>query len=359
MKLATELVTAMQTKWVFNVKKCDKCVLNWAIQILCNLKCAWMMLHNAYKLEKQFTNLATKLAMKKSKINLAIIILMMSTSLYANVNKSIYGNDNRRLIRNLDPQNSKDQVFLKYSPSILAQIPTWRISDQGKTTISVETKTLQTGLKFCREENFLDEPIVSSCTAFLVAPNLIMTAGHCIKDKFDCKKNTWVLDYHNSEDNLYIDNKITFSKEKTYQCAELISQAENSKVDYALIRIDRAIEDRPILKVRKSGKTDSKELLMLFGHPLGMPLMVADQIFIRDNSQEYVFKTNADSFSGNSGSPLIGVKSELVEGILIRGDDDYTMDAKDNCNKVVKCLDKDCRGETVLRSSFLPNKYLP
>lgn len=304
-------------------------------------------------------NLVTKLAMKKNKTVLAIIIFVMSTFLYANVDKSIYGNDNRRLIRNLNSNNSLDQTYLKFSASILAQIPTWRISDQNKNSISIETKTLKTGLKFCAEENFLDEPIVSSCTAFLVAPNMIMTAGHCIKDKFDCKKNTWVLDYHNSYDNLYIDNKISFSKEKTFQCAELITQAENQKVDYALIRLDRSIEDRPILKIRKSGKTDSKEPLILYGHPLGMPLMVSDQIFIRDNSQEYVFKTNADSFSGNSGSPLIGLNSELVEGILIRGDDDFIMDEKEKCNKTVKCLDKDCRGETVLRSSFLPNKYIP
>ncbi len=284
---------------------------------------------------------------------------MTSTLLYANVDKSIYGNDNRRLIRNLNSNNSLDQTYLKFSASILAQIPTWRITDQTKYSISIETKTLKTGLKFCAEENFLDEPIVSSCSAFLVAPNMIITAGHCIKDKFDCKKNTWVLDYHNSDDNLYVDNKITFLKEKTFQCAELIAQAENQKVDYALIRLDRSIEDRPILKIRKNGKTDSKEPLILFGHPLGMPLMVSDQIFIRDNSQEYIFKTNADSFSGNSGSPLIGLNSELVEGILIRGDDDFIMDEKEKCNKTVKCLDKDCRGETVLRSSFLPNKFLP
>lgn len=296
---------------------------------------------------------------KKIYFSLAIITAVMSTFLYANVNKSIYGNDNRRLIRNLNSNDPLDQKYLQYSPLIIAQIPTWRITEQTKNTIAIETKTLRSGLKFCANENFLDEPIVSSCTAFLVAPNLIMTAGHCVKDKFDCKKNTWVIDYHNNDDNLYIDNKITFAKEKTFQCAELISQAENQKVDYALIRLDRSIDDRSPLKIRKNGKTDSKEPLILFGHPLGMPLMVSDQIFIRDNSQEYVFKTNADSFSGNSGSPLIGLNSGLVEGILIRGDDDFTLDSKENCNLTVKCHDKDCRGETVLRSNYLPNKYIP
>jgi len=289
---------------------------------------------------------------------LAIIITMMSTSLYASVNKSIYGNDNRRLIRTLNENNSTDAFFLKYSGSILAQIPSWRITEQTKSNISIKTKSLQNGLKFCNEENFLEEPIVSSCTAFLVGPNLIMTAGHCVKDKFECKKNIWVLDYFNSKESIFSNEIISFPNENTFKCTELITQAENSRTDFALIKLDRNIEDRIIFKLRTEGKTDTKEPLVIYGHPLGLPLMISDQIFIRDNSQEYVFKTNADSFSGNSGSPLIGINSGLVEGILIRGDDDFYMDNKANCNRTYKCLDKDCRGETVLRSSFLPHKFI-
>ncbi len=291
-------------------------------------------------------------------------ILLFSSSFFAlNINaeenKSIYGADNRRLVRTLEPNNQKDEILKKYSLSILAQIPSYRINvNKQNDQMTIETKSLKEGLKFCPEESFSDEPIVSSCTAFLVAPNLILTAGHCVKDKFDCKKQTWVIDYENAFDSTFQNGEISFPKEKTFQCAELISKIENTKVDYALIKIDRPISDRPILKIRSSGKTESDEKLIIFGHPLGMPLIVADQIFIRDNSMDYIFKTNADAFSGNSGSPLIGEKSGLVEGILIRGDEDFYLDKKFNCHRSYQCHDKECRGETILRSSYLPNKLI-
>lgn len=286
-----------------------------------------------------------------------IVFLVISANIYSQRDKSIYGVDNRRLVRSLEESKSQDQTILNYSSSMFAQIPTWRITDNSNNRIGIKTKSLKDGLKFCSDENFLEEPIISSCTAFLIAPNIIMTAGHCVKDKFDCKKQTWVLDYKNSGDESFQNEVISFPKENTFQCAELISKIENNKLDFALIKLDRAIDDRPILKIRKDGKIDNKESLLLLGFPLGMPMIASDQIFIRDNSQEFVFKTNADSFSGNSGSPLIGLNSGLVEGILIRGDDDFYMDEKAGCNRTYRCSDKDCRGETVLRSTVIPLKF--
>jgi hypothetical protein len=280
--------------------------------------------------------------------------LFSSFALFGQTEKSIYGEDNRRLVREIS-----DEFILKYSPSILAQIPSWRITTQTKSQISIKTKTLKTGLNFCADEKFLDEPIVSSCTAFLVAPDLILTAGHCLKDKFDCKKNIWVLDFDNSGDAIYDNEAISFPSEKVYQCQQLVAHVENSKLDYALVKLDRAILDRSLLKINNSPKTDSKEPLIIIGHPLGMSKIATDQIYIRDNSLEYVFKTNADTFSGNSGSPAIGVNSGLVEGILIRGDEDFYLDQKTNCNRSYRCNNTDCRGETLLRSSFLPLKNIP
>ncbi|MBY0413626.1 MAG: serine protease, partial [Bdellovibrionales bacterium] len=133
----------------------------------------------------------------------------------------------------------------------------------------------------------------------------------------------------------------------------------NAKLDYALIRLDRAVESATPLKIRREGKVSNDEMMVTIGHPLGMPKMVADQIFVRDNSATFIFKTNADTFSGNSGSPVIGVTSGLVEGILIRGDDDFKLDVKEGCSRVTECANKECRGESVQRSSFLPLKYIP
>lgn len=270
----------------------------------------------------------------------------------------IYGADNRKTIEELDPES--DSKTINLSKSVFAQIPNWRIEKSKKSEfISVKTRDLESGLKVCSDQKFIDLPIVSACTAFLVGPDLIVTAGHCIKDKYDCKKQTWVLDYDSKGDFISPDGTISFPLENTYACADLVSWSENTKLDYALVKLDRAVGDRSPLKIRREGKVNSNESLMVIGHPLGLPKMIADNIFIRDNSPIYAFKTNADTFSGNSGSPVFGLISGLVEGILVRGDDDFTMDINLGCSRVQQCQDKECRGESVQRSTFLPFKYIP
>lgn len=271
--------------------------------------------------------------------------------------KVIYGTDNRSLVSEL--QDDEFAFTIDASKSVLAQIPNWRITSDTKDSISIETKDLQTGLKMCEGERFLTLPLVSSCTAFLIGPDLIATAGHCVKDKYDCKKQTWVLDYDSEMEFIGPVGTAVFPKEKTFSCKELVGWSQNTKLDYAIIKLDRPIEDRSPLKLRRDGKTASNESLMVIGHPLGLPKIMAGNILIRDNTQTYTFKTNADTFSGNSGSPMIGLISGLVEGILVRGDDDFEMDIDLGCQRPARCGDKECRGETVMRSTFLPFKYIP
>jgi hypothetical protein len=290
------------------------------------------------------------------KFLLIFTFLIATLSAQASTDKVIYGDDNRRLMSELDSSN--DAQAIKFSSSILAQIPNWRMTST-KETLSVETRDLKYGLNICDGEKFLEQPLVSSCTAFLVGPDLIVTAGHCIKDKYDCKKQTWVLDYDSAADFTGPKGTITFSKDKSYTCKELVSWSENNNLDYALIKLDREVIGRTPLKVRRDGKVASNESLMVIGHPLGMPKMLADNILVRDNSSTFFFKTNADTFSGNSGSPVFGAVSGMVEGILVRGDEDFEMDIDLGCQRMSRCGDKDCRGESVQRSTYLPFKNIP
>lgn len=285
-----------------------------------------------------------------------LALLAFSKAAFAYQDKGIYGDDNRRTMDELDA--NLDANAIKYSSSVLAQIANWRIKST-KENISVETRDLKFGLNICDGEKFLDRPLVSSCTAFLVAPDVIVTAGHCIKDKYECKKQTWVVDFDSNADFQGPKGTITFPKDNTYSCRELLHWSQNTNLDFAVVRLDRAVAGKTPLKVRREGKVGNSESLMVIGHPLGLPKTVANNILIRDNSQTYVFKTNADTFSGNSGSPVIGEVSGLVEGILVRGDDDFTMDVNLGCQRMARCGNKECRGESVQRSTYLPFKNIP
>lgn len=290
---------------------------------------------------------------------LALLLLANVSVGHAYQDKVIYDEDDRRLLTELSSDNADDAFAIKSAPAILAQIPNWRMDTSDKEVISIKTKDIKNALNFCDGEKFIDQPLVSACTAFLVGPDLIVTAGHCIKDKYDCKKQSWVLDYDSSGNFTGPSGTITFDKDKTYACKELVSWSQNAKLDYAVVRLDRAVEGREPLKLRREGKTSAKEDLIIIGHPLGMPKIVTNNITIRDNSLDFVFKTNADAFSGNSGSPVFGLQSGLVEGILIRGENDFVEDYHLSCKRPMKCLGGECKGESVQRSTYLPFKNIP
>jgi hypothetical protein len=272
------------------------------------------------------------------------------------VEKGIYGDDNRRLVTALDESESS---LKEMSRSVLAQVPLWRVTSEDSTSYSINTKSLAAGMNFCADEKFSELPLVSSCSAFLIASDLLLTAGHCIKDKFDCQKNVWVLDY---EDSLGFSEKnpdVKIQKDNVVKCDKLISIQENSKLDYALIKLDRKITDRKPLSIRKFGKVSTDANLEVIGHPMGLPKIIANEARIRNNSLPFSFVTTADTFSGNSGSPVINSESHQVEGILVRGDSDFQMDIDLGCNRASHCLETECKGETAIRTTELPFKFFP
>lgn len=270
--------------------------------------------------------------------------------------KGIYGDDNRKLVTELGENEAE---LKELSRSVLAQVPKWRVTSEDQNSYTIATKSLQAGMNFCSDEKFSNLPLVSSCSAFLIGPDLLLTAGHCLKDKYDCQKNFWVLDYNDELGFSDSNQNVKINKQNVVTCDKLISVQENSKLDYALVKINRKLTDRKSFSMRRFGKVSSDSTLSVIGHPMGLPKIIAGEAKIRNNSLPYTFVTNADTFSGNSGSPVVNMDSLQVEGILIRGDSDFQMDLDLGCNRAYHCANNECKGETVQRTTELPYKYFP
>jgi hypothetical protein len=134
-----------------------------------------------------------------------------------------------------------------------------------------------------------------------------------------------------------------------------------SKLDYALIRLDRPAFDRPVLKIRTEGKIEDNAELVLIGHPLGESMKVTGEAKIIENTNPVFFKTNLDSFMGNSGSPIFNKKTGLVEGILVRGEGDFLSDEEGNCERFNICPEsgEGCVGEDATRITKIPQLKNP
>ena len=248
----------------------------------------------------------------------------------------IYGEHNRK-----DVYETKQSALVELSKSTAAMIPNAKISiASGVATIKGET--LQSR-GICAEERFADQMTAANCSGFLVSENVLVTAGHCIKSEADCAGYKWVFDYKMSSAK---QNSMEVDATDVYSCSRIIARSLDNmtKDDYAVIQLDRKSDRRP-LTFRKSGKVAVGTDIVVIGHPTGLPTKIADGAQVRSHSNKH-FVTNLDTYGGNSGSAVFNQRTGEVEGILVRGENDYVQSPR-GCMVSNKCANDGCRGEDV------------
>lgn len=250
----------------------------------------------------------------------------------------IYGEDNRK-----DVFESRDSALVELSKSTAAMIAPANLSTVNKE-VKISSRTLK-DRGICESERFSKQISAANCSGFLVAPNVLVTAGHCIKGPEDCSSWKWVFDYkvdHAEQADVIV------PQTSVYSCKRIISRALDSilKDDYAVIELDRKVTDRRPLAFRKTGKVAKGTSIAVIGHPTGLPTKITDGAKVRSTSLKH-FVTNLDTYGGNSGSAVFNTKTGEVEGILVRGDTDYVYDYQNSCQVSNRCSEDGCRGEEV------------
>lgn len=177
--------------------------------------------------------------------------------------------------------------------------------------------------KFDENVKFLDQPAIGSCTGFLIAPDILVTAGHCIRSLQDAKKYVWVFDY-TSESKFINGRKLNFKPENIYEVESIIVTKldDRTKDDYAFLRLRRK-SNRDPYRFRTSGKVLEDTKINTIGSPTGLPLKFTTNAVIVDNKPKNWFLSSLDNFPGNSGGPVFD-QNGFIEGILVRGMDVYS-----------------------------------
>lgn len=263
--------------------------------------------------------------------------------------KVIYGEDDR-----VFASQSTNEAYKLLAASTAVQIKDHKLtaSEDGLTYKLNPEKLKDSFMDVCEDEKFADVINAGNCSGFLVGPDLLVTAGHCMRSEFDCSGAQWAFNYKMV--NLGEDTEIAASE--VYGCKEIVSQqlSNASKNDYALIKLDRVVTGREPLKFRTEGKIEDVSPLVVIGHPSGLPTVIADNAYVRENDNDFFFRANLDTFGGNSGSAVFNAETGVVEGILVRGERDYKFDSEAGCNRVYQCEDDACRGEDVTRITVIP-----
>jgi hypothetical protein len=103
--------------------------------------------------------------------------------------KVIYGTDDRVDVFQLPAGPNLDDA-----DSVVALFDSSDITDNGNGTSTLRTQNFGTARNLCAGERFRNQPTGAFCSGFLVASNIIATAGHCATNAESVINIRFVLD---------------------------------------------------------------------------------------------------------------------------------------------------------------------
>jgi len=176
----------------------------------------------------------------------------------------------------------------------------------------------------CPDEPFYNQPAGAWCTGFVVGPDLVATAAHCIDPTrlgslvagADCSAISLVFGYQ-VEATGGVPREIP--ADQVYRCKSLLAGYRDraSGEAWALVRVDRPFgANHPPLAIRRDGEMPVGTDLTVVGYPSGLPVKLAGGATLRGGTP-VSFTTDLDSYAGNSGSPVFATASLLAGRPLV------------------------------------------
>ena len=258
----------------------------------------------------------------------------------------IYGDDNRIEVFQA---NAKMQEL---ADSTVALIDSNKVVDVGSGLVKVVAIPASSEFKLCKGERFASQLAGAPCSGVLVTPNIVLTAGHCVKaETCDGAKILFGYSYNTPDQNMNF-----FPVKDLYSCKKVISRVfESNGLDYALMEIDRSVVDhKPAVISEKAPVV--KDPMVVIGHPMFLPTKIAGGAVVRSVSDTF-FVANTDTYAGSSGSAVFNEKTGTLAGILVRGEVDFAK-TEAGCNISKVCKNDECRGEDITRIDMIKS-HLP
>jgi hypothetical protein len=259
-----------------------------------------------------------------------------------NSQKVIYEIDHRTEVFQL-PQGPD----LDDADSVVALFRAGSVSDNGDGTATLRTANFGQQSNLCPGERFREQPTGAFCSGFLVAPDIIATAGHCVNaDTVGDVRFVFGFRMRDAET-----AQTAISNADIYRGVALVGhQLVGNGADWALVRLDRPVANHRIARLRRAGRIGDTQAVHVIGHPAGLPTKFAGGASVRDNAPDAYFIANLDAFGGNSGSPVFNSETHEVEGILVRGETDFVRQG--TCQVSLVCPTTGCRGEDCTRATL-------
>lgn len=258
--------------------------------------------------------------------------------------KAIYGADERTFIN-----ASTEKPFKKLSESV-ALIAHNDVFEKNwlNTRILGNVLSDKTQVYLCADEKFSANHSLRSCTGFLIGPDLVASAGHCFMSADDCANKKIVFEVTEKDET---ENGYKIPNRRIYECQEIVKSALDDENDFAVIRLKSKVSGRKPLRLKssKAAPLAKGEKVFMIGHPLGLPQVLSKNANVIETENDHFFKATLDSFEGNSGSPVFNARTFEVEGILVRGEEDFVENSEGQCRRYKTYEEESGKGESITK----------
>jgi V8-like Glu-specific endopeptidase len=280
------------------------------------------------------------------KLSLIALVAILSVGTISNSiagENVIYGKDGRK-----DVYEVTNPLYLKLSSSTTALIKKADLAQNSSGVVKIKASSFADTIGVCKSEKYSDQPSGAFCSGSLIGKHLMLTAGHCITSQDDCNSTKFVFGYDVLKKGKYPSE---VAETQVVGCKSIVYRVQNGTgADFGLIELDRDVTDHEPLKLamgRVNSTIDKDTKLLMIGHPAGIPTKIEDSGKVRDPSPNGFFVANTDSYGGNSGSAVFNQVSGEIEGVLVRGEQDYVH--QNGCYVSNVCAEDGCRGEDVTK----------
>jgi hypothetical protein len=231
----------------------------------------------------------------------------------------IYGADDRVEIASLHPD---DPIRATGVAQVAAMVPSNQVHSIDDV-VNLSGPTWADDRELCDGVAFADQPVLAHCTAVLLGDDLVLTAGHCAKL---CSSSKIVFGvYYDEPGALH-----PIASSDVYDCADVIVDTWSPGVDFAWLRLDRAVSGAERPATARLSPPPPGEALALVSFPGGIP-MKADLGGCVTTPGEGIFYTSHDAFQSSSGAPLLDELGQVV-GVLAGGAPDLVA-TPEGCNE--------------------------